>query len=840
MKKNLSFIGQAIFPNTFWRLRMAALAFCLVAVLGASAADFIVKGHVIDAESKEACTNAVLHVYAFNDTVKPIINNVADLDGNFNQMLPKAGKYLIKIEYVGAKPALLPFEVNGTKPVADLGDIALDFSGMELDGVTVTARKPLIQSDGAKLTYDAEQDPKQKTSTMLELLRGVPMVTVDGDDNIKVNGKSDYKIYVNGRPDPMLSKNAKDVLKAMPASAIKKIEVITDPGAKFDAEGSGAILNFITETKASTDGYLLNLNLMSGSGQTVGSIYGLTKVKNVTISANFVEARVYQPAQKGVIRQQYLDNPTLSETRQRRRMKITGLNLINGSLDLSWEPDTLNLFSFSTNFNFLDINIKQDMTLSAIAPSGSKLYSYGVHMPVSNNIDAISAQGSYQHTFGRRGHNLILTYLYDFDATKMNIDQQYNDLEGFTPAYILQKQVNNNYNTSHTAQIDYALPLNGEKHLIEVGSKGLFRRNHANSWQKGGNSYDNLIPNPDNDVRMNQNQDIAAAYASYTGTFGPLNMRAGLRYEYTRMGVRYKIGGHDDFSSTLNDAVPNLSMTYRFSPTENLRLAYNMRISRPTIEQINPFRTSISDMMAEQGNPNLDSEKAHTISLTYSTFKGKISGRFGLGYTFTDNAITNIVATEGVTTIYTYANTGKNNSADANIYVTWSMLTGMQLSVNAGASYMHQYAPGMDLKRCGWSGNVGANWNYFLSSGWSFSAYYGWMSKSKRLQGWSSGYYYYGIGVNKSMLKDKALTLGLRASNMFDAHRKFESYTKTESMISHQMQYQQGWGVTFSISYRLGKLNTQVKKTNADASTDDKAAAGGSNISGGTGSAGGM
>lgn len=150
-----------------------------------------------------------------------------------------------------AMPAVAQASISTTQPTDSL---AAD-SVKELDEVVVMARRELIKSDGAKLTYDVEHDPSAGTNTVMEMLRKVPMVSVDGEDNIKVKGQSNFKIYVNGKPDPMLSGDPKAVLKAMPASSIKRIEVITDPGAKYEAEGTGGILNIITTTKQSLEGY---------------------------------------------------------------------------------------------------------------------------------------------------------------------------------------------------------------------------------------------------------------------------------------------------------------------------------------------------------------------------------------------------------------------------------------------------------------------------------------------------------------------------------------------------------------------------------------------------------
>ncbi|MDD6228989.1 MAG: Plug domain-containing protein, partial [Bacteroidales bacterium] len=155
-----------------------------------------------------------------------------------------------------AAPAVAQAQTD-TVPVDSLADIPT----IELDDLVITANKTVIKSDGAKLTYNVAEDESSKGQSVLDALRKVPMVTVDAQDNIRINGQTGFKIYVNGREDTMLESNYQRLLKAMPAESVKNIEVITEPGAKYDAEGVGGILNLITETKTQRDGYSGSIGL---------------------------------------------------------------------------------------------------------------------------------------------------------------------------------------------------------------------------------------------------------------------------------------------------------------------------------------------------------------------------------------------------------------------------------------------------------------------------------------------------------------------------------------------------------------------------------------------------
>lgn len=224
-------------------------ALAVASFLGVSA-QYTVTGTLREQQAEQGAASALYHIYAESDTLHPVINNITDLEGRFNQNINSPGRYVLKTEYPGTYPASIPFSVGASSPTAELGEVVLRASSEALDEVVVTAKKAIVVSDGANINYNVTEDPSAQTMTVLDMLRKVPMVTVDGQDNIRVNGSSNFKIYLNGRPNPMFDNEPQRVLKATPASVITRIEVLTEPGAKYDAEGSGGILNIVIESNA--------------------------------------------------------------------------------------------------------------------------------------------------------------------------------------------------------------------------------------------------------------------------------------------------------------------------------------------------------------------------------------------------------------------------------------------------------------------------------------------------------------------------------------------------------------------------------------------------------------
>ncbi|MDE6826126.1 MAG: TonB-dependent receptor, partial [Paramuribaculum sp.] len=210
-----------------------------------SAQTFKVKGVAADSTGIGEAF-ATLRFYSLPDTTKVIGTAVTKEDGSFEKNMPKSGSYQLKLTSVGRNMLIRDFELTAEKPVADLDTLRLD-NGNTLQEVVVTAQRPLISREIDRIGYDVANDPESKTSQLDEMLKKVPLVTVEGDGTIKVKGSSNFVVYKNGRKNNSFTNNAKDIFKSIPASMIKKIEVITDPGAREDAEGSSTILNIVTE-----------------------------------------------------------------------------------------------------------------------------------------------------------------------------------------------------------------------------------------------------------------------------------------------------------------------------------------------------------------------------------------------------------------------------------------------------------------------------------------------------------------------------------------------------------------------------------------------------------------
>ena len=710
-----------------------------------------------------------------------------------------------------------------------------------LEDLEVTAQKPVVQTDGAKLTYNVEEDPAAVSSNALEILKKVPQISVDGDGNVLLNGSSAFKFQVNGLDNPLLKQYPKQILEGMPASLIVKIEVITEPGAKEDAEGVSGIINIITERSVPKGevGYAGTASLRVDNKALTPSLYGLLKKDNFIISANL-------NYQWGFYPQKYENESTTTYLRQDNGGKMintTGQqnrhHYFGGNLNMSWEPNKNNLFTAGFDFVYLTANINRIYGSSIFTDLSSNLsWSFRQNGHGMLDMTTLSANASYRHNFGYNGNYLVVSYLFNYGINDLSLMREYYDFVNYPiqnfQETLFEKDSSKTFNRGHTVQADYANDFHSEHHLMEIGAKGIFRHNNAISDYEFGKTKNELVGMPDMAGNILQPQNIYAAYGQYTGSFSKFGVVGGIRYEHSYMGITNKLPDSGssateqmrNFRNRLNDWVPNGAISWNFTPSSNLRLSYQMRISRPSIEQVNPFALYISPYEVKQGNSDLTSEKSHIVALKYSGFGRIFGGSIGVQYTLNNNAISGITFIEdyeGINRVVdSYANIGKRQQWSVNGYLSWGITTGMNLSLNGRLAYDCLNSPSMGIKNHGWSGNIGGSWSYNVADIYHFAAYGNWVSRSLKLQGYGSGFYYYGLSASRDCLADKSLTIGLSATNFFQNKMKYVDHSATPNIIQDSAGVNlQTWNVALSISWKFGKLNTQVKHTGVEVENDD-------------------
>lgn len=810
-------------------------AFSAVAQTGAKG-NFVIKGQVVDSLTNETVPYATLSIALQNNPQKSLLLLACDIDGNFEASLKSAGKYILSMQSIGKKPAQKKFTLSAGKTTLNLGKLYMIDDNQRLDEVTVVAQKPLVKVEIDKLTYSLQDDPESHTNNTLDMLRKVPMITVDGNDEIQLQGSTNFKIYVNGKPSNMLSNNPSDVLKSMPASSVKDIEVITDPGAKYDAEGVGGIINIIT-TKNLFQGYTGTVRASASTlGRFGGGAYVSAKYGKFGITANYNYNYNNSPWNESYsIREDYgTDSRAGSVLNQSGRSKNQGPFQF-GYLEGSYEIDSLNLITVGANLFRGDNTSKTEYAVEMLGRNGSELlpsYSYNRNSRSTSVFGSTDINVDYQHSTHKKGELLTLSYRF---SQSPNNSESYTELLDVVDYPLMsdypQWTINDAATNEHTFQFDYTTPT-WKNHTLEAGVKYIYRgsdsetdrRYYRDSIQDWESVYD-----ANSDFRHNQH--IYSAYLGYAMKFGKLGTKFGVRGEGTSLNVKYAYDPSMNFKTNYFDVVPNLTLSYQITQAQQVRIGYNMRIRRPGIRYLNPYINDTDPLNISYGNPNLDSEKSHNIRLNYSIFTQKFNMNFSGNYRFVNNSIEQYtwVNDQGISET-TYGNIGRTRSVGAFLYASYSPIAMLRIFTNAGMNYEKLQSTEGNLANDGFSGRVFAGAQLTLPKDFRIDLNGGYFSPRINLQGKSSSMYFTGISLNKSFF-DKKLTVSLSCNNPFWKTIKMESNTADDTFNMKTVSYNHARDFRLSVSYRFGSLKDVIKKVKRGISNDDSM--GGENENGG-------
>lgn len=812
---------------------------------------FQIQGILLDSITRQGEPYATIKVARKESPQKAVKMLVSDMNGKFKERVPGSGSFLLTITSVGRTTITRPFTASQGEKLIDFGTMLVSDASNELGQIEVVAQKPLVKADVDKIEYNIQDDPDSQSNSLLEMLRKVPLVTVDGEDNIKVNGSSSFKVYVNGRPNNMMSNNPTEVLKSMPANSIKHIEVITNPGPKYDAEGVGGILNIVT-VGSGMEGYTATFSGNVSNNGGGGSLFSTVQKGKLTVSARYNYDYSKQPkSHSGGTRTTLPERLTEHSSDVLYENSNKGNHRFHaGSLEASYEIDTLRLVSMSFGLWGGGYRGDRDGHQLGSHPSLGELYEYATVGRTKNSWFSIDGGIDYQRLFHTK--NRMLTFSYKINTNPSTSDD-YTDYVNKTavPEWedFIHRLTNlhtdgKQHTTEHTFQVDYTTPI-GKLHTIEGGVKYILRDNAADN-----DRYEQTSDSPEADYAFDEEysshykhqNDILAAYLGYGLKWKKLSGRLGLRYEFTHQEVKYLLGKGEDFQKDFNDLVPSASIGYQLTDLSNLRLGYNMRIYRPGIWYLNPYLDDSNPSNLSQGNPNLNSEKSHNLNLSYSNFTQKFNLNVGIHYSFTNNSIEHVNTlmqdTEipglqnptGKEVLYsTYYNMGKNRTVGLNGYINWNATSNTRLYLNINGSYV--YIKGAEnLKNDGWTMFAFGGIQQTLPKDWRISLNLMGQTPWIMLQGKGSRFFDYSLSVNKSFLK-KRLTLSAYASNFFKKYKRNSSHLEDVNFVqdSYNRYTRQRFG--FSISYRIGELKASVKKATRSISNDD--------VKGGEGSGGG-
>ena len=785
-----------------------------------ASAQYRVTATVIDEEGNPE-EFATYRIFELPDTTRQIMGNVTKSDGVIDASLSKAGEYRIMISSMMKLPVSVDFIVNDSQPVTDLGIISTEFSGETLDELTVVAQRPLVTKEIDRIGYDVQADGEASTSSLREILKKVPLVSVDEEGNIKVNGSDNFKIYRNGRPNNAYTKNAKDIFAAIPASSIKKIEVITDPGAGEDAESSGIILNIVTTSTVSMSGVSGNIgfNYNTNFGPQANAFI-MTQLKKLTLSVSggYYDYLWRNNYSEEWSRMKYEETDDELEAYSRYALSNRGgwFN-VEGSLEL----DTLNLITTSIN-GFMNNNaasIYSEYTL--FNPNGFKEYSYQENARYGKyGYTDIDFNFDYQRSTRLKGETITLSYRLSHTRQDQDLNTEYNVTEGNPFNYTAIISDFDLKFFEHTFQLDWSRPL-GSHYKLDTGAKYILRTSHSINHQ-------NLVDEGRTFDDFKHSYNIFGIYVDARAMYGNFSARVGARYEYSKLEAEFLTGDRENFHANLNDVVPNASVAWNASESSMWKLSYSRRIQRPGISYLNPA-VSISPNYVSFGNPDLKSSNIDNLVLNYSFSRPKFYLDLSLSYNMTNNGTGTLQWTDLDNVTYsTYSNLMHARNITLSAFYQWQITdkTSWMLNGNIGwVKYSNFYVENA-VRLARWKGYFYTRiqqkipWDLTLSlsadyySGNVSSVYSYSVSRASSIS--------YSIGLNRSFLKDKTLYVNISVNNLGiknwtrDIYYVNSGRTGSKIDVTHHNQK-----LSIGISWRFGNLKTEMKKTDKSISNDD-------------------
>jgi outer membrane receptor protein involved in Fe transport len=757
-------------------------------------------------------------------TLKTVRSTISKADGSFQLDHLQLQSYQLTIAAVGYQPktVYVPATLLRFGTIAKLDSVLISAATNALQTVSVTTSKQIIKQEIDRLAYDVQADPDSKALTVMEMLRRVPMITVDGDDNIQLQGSSSYRIFINGKPSALMTNNPKEVLKSMPANTVQKIEIITTPPAKYDSEGLAGIINIITTRKA-TDGY--NGALMARYNAPwgpAGNFTGTFKKDKFGVTGYFGSSKQVHTT-SGTInyRETFSPQSVFLQTGDRSNQG----NYSYASTELSFEQDTLHLLTAGFSYNQGAYDAQSDYlttfnsTSSAIQPQSYNLLNKG-----SNGYTGIDASLNYQLGFKQhKGQLLTASYQYSyFTNNQENELRVINRLNYINPDY---NQQNDAGAKEHTLQLDYVQPI--QKLILEAGLKTILRSNRSLSAAQTVeviNGDEIFIDDTERTNEFNYHQNIYSAYNSYTYQLTNWTVKAGIRLELTAVDANF-VTSSTGLQQNYTNVVPSLSVQRRFKDSQSLTFGFTNRLQRPGIWQLNPFVDRSNPQILNTGNPDLQPVTSNLLELNYSR-SGTHTFNIKASYFYTGSGIQNVTRLLADTlSVNTYANVGTNRIVrlDYNDNVPIGKKVNVSLNTNIFYVWVSGYDNGKFYSNKGPRTNTFGSLSYKPGREWSLTASGGYNRRYITLQGSSKDYAYSNLSVAKNWLS-KALTVTGTISNPFQKRYAFTQYSRTTDF--YQSNTSNGYYRTFNISlnYKFGKLTSDIKKNQRKINNDDKSA----------------
>ena len=797
--------------------------FFSIVVIAQSKPNTIISGKVFDKSTREPLEYATISIIN-KQSGKTITGTVADVKGVFSISNIPFDTYQVNIEFIGyEKTTLDNIVLSVEKRSVSIGTIFLSSSTHNLESVTVVGDKPVVENKIDKIVYNVSNDITSQGGAAIDVLKKVPQVTVDIDGNVELQGNSNIRFLINGKPSSVFGNSLSDALASIPASQIKSVEAITNPGAKYDSQGTGGIINIILYDNK-MQGVNGNINLSAGSRLENGSLNLNIRHNNFGVNA-FFSGNAALKSELPYSQNRFAQDTaakTITNMVQTSRTDFVR-NGFRSGIGFDWNITKNDIITGSLGYNHFG-NSNQGLTYQEQLTTdySSDLLSDIFTLRNSNSrssIGSIDYSLNYKKKFKNEGQELDIVYDQSNGKPYSNYIQS-QSYEGQTVPFSGSLSTNPGTDKEINLSIDYTHPVN-KNILIETGAKmvdeDISSIANVSDFDPSLNQY---VSDAFQSYHLNYKMKVYAGYLSTNfKLFNWLNVKAGARYEHTDVNI--------DFPNTTVPAygtfVPSVVLSHDFNKTQSLKLAYSKRIERPEYRELNPFINLSDPYNLSTGNPLLKPEIGNNLELGYSsTFK-----KGGNIYISLIERI-NTQDVIQVTTFYpafligdsTYTNVSVTNSQNigeeynTGISVSGSYPITTKLNMRGNLMVSQRYIVsnvGIGNQSTGFRARLNLNATYQLNKDLVFELFGFYSSPVQNIQGKNPQYFMYTFALRK-LFWDKKASFGFTATNPFNKYVRQLSTISTESYTSTNIRMMPLRSFGISFMYKFGKLEFSKSK----------------------------
>jgi outer membrane receptor protein involved in Fe transport len=755
-----------------------------------------VKGVVFDASTGFELTHVSINLKHSSTNLSK--STFSSDNGSFRFTGISGDNYSIEVTAIGYKDTVFNVTFNNQLQL-NLGKILLISLVKPLQPVNVYAQKPLIEQTTSKLIYNVDADPENRYLNALEILRKVPLITTDANNNIRLNGNADFKIYVNGKPSLIFSHNPQNILQSLQAGSVKNIEVMTNPSPRYQSEGGGGIIN-ITTFRNIVGG------INGGGNVRALELNGVQTSADLTAGGKMFSASVFSSYQDR--------NPPTSNAEMTRLDKLQEQTLfqrnvddrnshsLNNGVEITFQPNDRNILTAALMQNTGYNNNSQTQNSHLRDERTGVLSVYQALNRFHNKISTNDYSADFTHTFkNNEERKLDLSY-------KMSQSLASNNYMFMRePSRSATSNGKNDYSedqNEYYLEAHYTQPL--KQHQFEMGITNTQRRSGSESnYLLFDQQLNNYFENDFNRFEFTEN--VTSAYLSVALKFNRWSITTSEKWENATSDFTLISGGKSD--NTYSYWIPNIVLSRQVKKNTVVRAGYTQRFTRPDISCLDPFVNNADAFNVSYGNPLLKPTLSHVFTFTINKVAGKLFLGVNASHQFTDNSIEQITRV-GSDTISrtTYENVGRYSSSTGSVSINTVLFKKLSLSFNGAANYI-QFgdAAGKNEKRSGitYSAAIAATANL---KRWALTGSGNYLSPLTTVQGSTTTFFTNSMSITRHFLAKNNLTASLSASEPFIKKRTSISEYNSPQFLITQRSLTANRRLNISVNYRFAKIKT--------------------------------